>query len=265
MQTGGYRGRLAPSPTGRLHAGHARTFLKAQERARAAGGTLVLRMEDIDRARCRPEFCAAIYEDLRTFGLVWDEGPDIGGPFGPYMQSERREWHVEVWRRLLRAGVLYPCRRSRKDVAAAAGAPHIEGEEPIYPIHFRPAPGAGLDAATPDGVNWRFRVPYGRTIAFLDGRLGPCSFTGGLDFGDFIIWRHDGVPSYQLAVVADDHAMGITEVVRGEDLVVSTARQLLIYEALGWHPPAWWHCELVRDSEGRRLAKRNVGGTSSPT
>jgi glutamyl-tRNA synthetase len=207
--------------------------------------------------RCKPEFEAAAMEDLRWLGIRWDEGPDVGGAFGPYRQSERRGWFLEVWARLRDSGVIYPCARSRRDVELAAGAPHEDDAEAIFPVQWRPAIGAGWEAESPDGVNWRFRVPDGERIGFTDERLGGCGFVAGEDFGDFVVWRRDGVPAYELAVVADDFAMGITEVVRGEDLLKSTARQLLLYRALGWEAPGWCHAPLVRDAAGRRLAKRD--------
>ena len=256
-----YRGRLAPTPTGYLHLGHARTFWIAQERARVAGGRLVLRVEDLDQVRCRSEYIAALLEDLHWFGFTWDEGPDCGGGFAPYVQSARRDFHLEVWRHLLTGGWVYPSAHSRKDLEQAPRAPH-EGEgEVLFPAHERPRPGSWTPPEKPDGINWRFRVPDGERIEFIDGRCGPQVFEAGRDFGDFVIWRRDGVPAYELVVVADDHAMQITEVVRGEDLLLSTARQLLIYRALGWSPPKWFHCSLMRDASGQRLAKRTAGLT----
>ena len=247
------RGRLAPTPTGLLHVGHARTFAVAAARAGSAG--LVLRIEDLDGPRCRPEFTAAAMEDLRWLGLEWTEGPDIGGPHPPYVQSERAAWYLEVWRRLEATGLIYPSPHSRRDVEAAAAAPH-EGE-PIFPPALRPA---GRErAAAPGGVPWRFRAPDGRTIEFHDGLQGRVTRTAGVDFGDFVVWRRDDLAAYELAVVADDHAMEIAEVVRGEDLLTSTARQLLLFEALGWPPPAFAHAPLVCDATGRRLAKRTGG------
>ncbi|TAN37785.1 MAG: tRNA glutamyl-Q synthetase [Verrucomicrobia bacterium] len=254
-----YRGRLAPTPTGYLHLGHARTFWTAQERTRAAGGKLILRVEDIDRARCKPEFVTALLEDLRWFGCRWDEGPDVGGSCAPYTQSERGKFYREVWRQLLAGGWLYPSAHSRKDLEHAPRAPHAGEGEAIFPAHWRPAPESWTPPATPDGLNWRFRVPDGERIEFVDERCGSQAFEAGRDFGDFVVWRRDGVPAYELVVAADDHAMQITEVVRGEDLLVSTARQLLIYRALGWTAPAWFHCPLMRDATGRRLAKRTAG------
>ncbi len=254
------RGRLAPTPTGHLHVGHARTFALAAERARRAGGTLVYRTEDLDASRCRPEFAAAALADLRWLGLDWQEGPDVGGPCGPYVQSERLPWFAEVWRRLQASGAIYPCDKSRKDVARSLTAPHAEDDaEPIFPPDLRPALGLGRELTAPGASNWRFRVPDGETIAFDDALRGPQAFVAGRDFGDFLIWRKDGFPAYELAVVADDHAMGITEVVRGADLLLSTARQLLLYRALGWTAPTWAHAPLIVDADGRRLAKRTAG------
>lgn len=254
-----YRGRIAPTPTGYLHLGHARTFWIAMERARAAGGTLIYREEDLDPQRCQPEYAAAAIEDLQWFGCSWQEGPDTGGPHAPYRQSQRHQLFLDAWRQLKDAGVIYPCHKSRKDVAHAARAPHPEEEaaEPIYPESWRPPLGTGQDAAEPGAINWRFRVPDGREIFFDDGRLGPCSFTCLRDFGDFLVWRKDGVPAYELAVVADDAAMQVTEVVRGEDLLISTARQLLLYQALGLPAPMFYHTPLMLDPTGQRLAKRH--------
>ena len=257
-----FRGRLAPTPTGLLHAGHAQTFALAA--ARASGAGLVMRIEDLDRDRCREEFAAAALEDLAWLGLEWTEGPDIGGPHAPYEQSRRGGWFLDIWRRLEAAGVIYPSPHSRRDVEDAASAPHgatlgSSGAppEPLFPVALRPA---GWErASSPGGVAWRFRVPDGRVLEFDDGRLGRVRRTAGIDFGDFVVWRRDDLAAYELAVVADDHAMAIEEVVRGEDLLTSTARQLLLYEALGWQPPRWFHAPLVVDAAGRRLAKRSGG------
>lgn len=275
LQVSGYRGRLAPSPTGYLHVGHARTFWTAWQRARDAGGTLVMRMEDLDPDRSRPQYAEAAYDDLRWLGIRWQEGPDRGGPFGPYVQSKRHNIYLEVWRKLQRGGFLFPCRCSRRDLESALGAPHeviarSQGklepldDEPIYPGTCRrhpdiapqlPSP-ARHELETPEGANWRFRVPEGEVIEFDDLNLGPQRFVAGQDFGDFVVWRRDGTPSYQLACVTDDAHMRITEVVRGADLLKSTARQILLFRALGLEPPQWFHCRLVLDQHGRRLAKR---------
>lgn len=267
-----YRGRLAPSPTGYLHVGHARTFYVAYQRARDAGGALVMRMEDLDVARSKSVYADAAHEDLRWLGIRWQEGPDKGGPFGPYLQSKRRALYVDTWRKLLRSGFLFPCRCSRKDLEAAIAAPHESAnnadpldDKPIYPGTCRGNQGYGRQLSgptaerleSPEGTNWRFRVPDGEAIEFEDLNLGSQRFVAGVDFGDFLVWRRDGYPSYQLACVADDAAMQITEVVRGADLLKSTARQILLYRALGLTPPAWYHCRLVMDHNGRRLAKRH--------
>ncbi len=241
-----YRGRIAPSPTGYLHLGHARTFWTAYERAQEAGGTLVFRNEDLDQVRCKPEYVQAMVEDLRWLGIEWQEGP--------YSQSERRDVYLRTWRTLLERGCVYPCTCSRKDLATAAGAPH-DDDEPLYPGTCRAR--LGEKAETPAGVNWRFRVPDGERIAFTDLNLGPQEYVAGKDLGDFLVWRRDDVPSYQLAVVADDAAMRITEVVRGADLLKSTARQLLLYRALGIEPPLFYHCPLMLDESGMRMAKRH--------
>jgi glutamyl-tRNA synthetase len=251
-----YRGRIAPSPTGYLHLGHARTFLIAAERATKAGGVLVFRNEDLDPERCRPEFVSAMFEDLRWLGIQWDEGPDCGGPHLPYSQSERREIYLAAWKKLRDDGFIYPCTCSRKELAQAANAPNDLDDEPVYPGKCR----GRTDARSfqePAGVNWRFRVPDGEEITFHDTHLGRQSYVAGQDFGDFVVWRRDDVPAYQLAVVTDDHAMRITEVLRGADLLKSTARQLLLYRTLGTNAPQFFHCDLVRDEVGVRLAKRH--------
>jgi glutamyl-tRNA synthetase len=249
-----YRGRLAPSPTGYLHLGHARTFWRAFERAREHGGVLIFRNEDLDGPRCRQEFARAMVEDLRWYGIEWQEGPDVGGPFAPYAQSERYELYRDAWRKLLAGGWIYPCTCSRRELAESASAPHDDNDEPIYPGTCR---GRQSEATTPGGVNWRFRVPDGERIEFMDGRMGAQAFVAGRDFGDFVVWRRDDVPAYQLAVVVDDAAMGVTEVVRGADLLRSTARQILLQRALGVGTPAYYHCELMSDEHGVRLAKRH--------
>ena len=257
---GTYRGRLAPSPTGHLHLGHARTFQVAHQRARAAGGKLVYRDDDLDLARCRPEFSAAAIEDLRWLGLDWDEGPDLGGPHAPYTQSARLPLYRQALARLHAAGLVFPCTRSRKDVLQASSAPHETGDddEPLYPPSFRPPADLPLPPLrTAEAVNWRFRVPDKRILRFTDLCAGDQSAVCGRDFGDFLVWRKDDSPSYQLACAVDDLLMGITEVVRGADLIRSTFRQILLIEALGGSPPAYHHCPLLLDSAGQRLAKRH--------
>lgn len=286
LNPGLYRGRLAPSPTGLLHIGHARTFWIAAQQAVERRGTLILRNEDLDPQRCRAEFVDAMIEDLHWLGISWQEGPDCSGPHAPYTQSERRDFYLQAWKRLREIGAIYPCTCSRKDVALAAGAPNDAEDEPIYAGKCRPSSAVvgaarpstalrarGTDEASvatrpvhttrpvqfdePAGVNWRFRVPDGEEVFFNDLHLGLQRVIAGRDFGDFIVWRLDDVPAYQLAVVVDDSAMGITEVVRGADLLKSTARQILLYRALGLSIPDFYHCDLVRDRAGVRLAKRH--------
>jgi len=251
-----YRGRLAPSPTGLLHIGHARTFSIAAQRARHHHGTLILRNEDLDPHRSRAQFVQAMIEDLRWLGLHWTEGPDCGGPHGPYTQSERRAHYLAAWRRLRDQGFIYPCTCSRKDLAQAPPAPNNSDDEPIYPGRCRHRTDA-LEFPEPAGVNWRFRVPDADEITFTDLNLGSQRYVAGQDFGDFLIWRRDDVPAYQLAVVVDDQSMQITEVVRGADLLKSTARQLLLIRALAYATPDYFHCDLLRDASGLRLAKRH--------
>jgi glutamyl/glutaminyl-tRNA synthetase len=252
-----YRGRLAPSPTGYLHLGHAKTFCVAQERARASGGELILRNEDLDSTRFKMDFVSAMLEDLRWFSFEWSEGPDVGGKFAPYNQSERMNFYRDALEKLRAGNFIYPCTCSRKDIQQAVTAPHAEGDEPIYPGTCRtkfPSTNSNFPSAK---FNWRFRVSDGETIFFMDGNFGEQKFIAGKDFGDFVVWRHDDVPAYQLACVVDDAAMEISEVVRGADLLVSTARQILIYRALGLTPPKFFHCELMLDEKGERLAKRH--------
>ena len=252
-----YRGRIAPSPTGFLHIGHACTFWTAYQRTLARDGTLVFRNEDLDPQRSKSEYAAAMIEDLRWLGIQWQEGPDVGGPFAPYEQNGRRSFYLEAWRKLRDGGFIYPCTCSRKDLALAVAAPNEGDDEPMYPGSCRNRIRQAGQYESPAGVNWRFRVPDDETVSFEDKGQGAQSYVAGRDFGDFVIWRRDDVPAYQLAVVADDHAMEITEVVRGVDLLKSTARQLLLIRALGYEVPSYYHCDLVRDEAGVRLAKRH--------
>jgi len=289
MTTGTYRGRLAPSPTGLLHVGHAATFWSAFQRAQQHGGELVFRNEDLDPQRSRPEFVRAMIEDLHWLGIRWSEGPDIGGPYPPYSQSERREFYLAAWRKLRDGGFIYPCTCSRRDLAQAAQAPHepvvpddpadekekaVEAkaennpagqlagaqdsdDEPVYPGTCRCRLSEVRRYPEPQGVNWRFRTLEGEAVHFQDGRQGKQRYVCGRDFGDFVVWRRDDVPAYQLAVVVDDAAMCITEVVRGCDLLKSTARQLLLLRALALPVPDYYHTRLLRDENGQRLAKRH--------
>ena len=172
-------------------------------------------------------------------------------------RAAARELYVDTWRKLRDGGFLYPCTCSRKELALSAGAPNEDDDEPLYPGRCREKISDAGRYKTPEGVNWRFRVHDDEVISFDDLHLGPQSYVAGRDFGDFVVWRRDDVPAYQLAVVADDAAMQITEVVRGADLLKSTARQLLLIRALGLPVPDYFHCDLVRDAAGVRLAKRH--------
>lgn len=253
-----YRGRLAPSPTGHLHLGHARTFWTAFERAKSKAGTLILRNDDLDQERCRSHFVKDMYEDLHWLGLNWSEGPDVGGPFAPYNQSERKSHYRRALEKLHALNLIYPCTRSRKDVLSAAGAPHESDEEPVYPSQFRPDPKSklpNLDSIIT--VNWRMSVPDNERLYFHDHNLGTKEAVSGSHFGDFLVWRKDDTPSYQLACVVDDFEMKITEVVRGADLITSTFRQILLNRALDYSTPEFYHCKLMLDENGVRLAKRH--------
>jgi glutamyl-tRNA synthetase len=252
------RGRFAPSPTGDLHLGNARTALLSWLAARAAGARYLLRVEDLDGPRVRPGLEARMLDELRWLGLDWDEGPDVGGPAGPYRQSGRRERYAAALEALIAAGHVYPCFCSRAEIAAASQAPHGPSDDgPRYPGTCRALPPAELARrAAARRPAWRFRVPAG-PIAFDDGVHGPQAFDVAATVGDFVVARADGVPSYQLAVAVDDAAMAITDVVRGDDLLPSTARQLLLYRALGLAPPRFAHVPLVVGEDGERLAKRH--------
>ena len=253
------RGRFAPSPTGPLHLGNARTALLAWLAARSAGSTFVMRIEDLDGPRVRPGLEAAILEELAWLGLDWDEGPDVGGPFGPYRQSERRVPYAAALSRLRAAGLVYPCFCSRAEIAAATQAPHGPADDgPRYPGTCRrldASHAAARSARRPP--SWRFRVPEG-TVVFEDGIHGRCEVDVAAETGDFVVARADGIAAYQLAVVVDDAAMRIEQVVRGDDLLPSTARQILLYRALGLAIPRFAHLPLVNGEDGTRLAKRHA-------
>jgi len=255
----GYRGRMAPTPSGALHMGHAATFRTAFNRAKEAQGTLILRIEDIDLDRCSAASGISILDDLRWLGLNWDEGPDIGGPVAPYRQSECTGYYISIMQLLAEAGAVYPCPLSRTDIQNHPECTQSRfGEWMVIPS-MRPSelrdPHHSIPFNPHGSINWRFRVPSPKTMSFRDNIAGSQSYAAGIDFGDFLVWRKDGTPAYELAVVADDIRMGITEVVRGADLLLSTCRQLMIYEALHQNPPSFAHCPLILDAQGKRLAK----------
>ncbi|MBL9076885.1 MAG: tRNA glutamyl-Q(34) synthetase GluQRS [Planctomycetes bacterium] len=244
-------GRLAPSPTGALHLGNARTFLLAWLSVRSRGGTLLLRIEDIDGPRVKPETIAGTLADLRWLGLDWDGEP--------VLQSDRLGHYEAAAARLVAAGHAYACVCSRSEVEAAASAPHAGDEGPAYPgtCRGRFTDRAAARAATGRDAALRFRVDVA-AVPFDDGFVGP---QRGAVHGDFVVQKRDGGPAYQLAVVVDDAAQGVTEVVRADDLLPSTPRQLLLYRALGLAAPQFVHVPLVVGGDGRRLAKRH-GDTS---
>jgi glutamyl-tRNA synthetase len=253
-----YRGRFAPSPTGDLHLGSIATALVAWASARAAGGRLVLRVEDIDTPRVVPGSEARQLDDLRWLGLDWDEGPDVGGPHSPYRQSERSPRYEGALARLADQGLLYYCDCSRAEIAAVASAPHPGDEGPRYPGTCRPFGMTERTWKRPPAI--RLRVPEGR-VAVEDRLQGRLAQDVAAEVGDFVLKRADGVYAYQLACVADDLAMGITEVVRGADLLGSTPRQVLLAELLGGTAPGFAHVPLVVHADGTRLAKRARGVT----
>lgn len=255
------KGRLAPSPTGRLHLGNAWAFLLAWLAARSAGGAVVLRMEDIDPERARPEFAAGIVEDLRWLGLDWDEGPDAGGPHGPYEQSRRLDSYAEALARLERMGRTYPCFCTRKELRQLAAAPHAavaDDGSPVYPGTCRDLAPAEREALLRQGRKACVRLRCDDiAVDFEDGVAGARSMTLRECGGDFALRRSDGVFAYQLAVVLDDMAMGVTQVVRGDDILSSTPRQIFLHRLFGARPPQYAHLPLVCDAAGERLAKRH--------
>jgi glutamyl-tRNA synthetase len=253
------RGRFAPTPSGALHVGSARTAVASALAVWSAGGRFLLRVEDLDAARAAPGATAAMLADLRWIGLDWDEGPDVGGPAGPYAQRDRAPLYQATLAWLRDRGLVYPCACSRRDLEQAAQAPH--GAEPVYPGTCRdddPAAVLARARALGRGVSWRFRTdPDAPPVIVRDRVSAPITQQVHRDVGDFVVMRADGVAAYQLAVVVDDLAMGVTEVVRGDDLLASTPRQVALYEGLGGRAPRWAHLPLVLGGDGARLAKRS--------
>jgi glutamyl-tRNA synthetase len=253
------RGRYAPSPTGRLHLGNARTALLAWLAARGRGGAFVMRIEDLDRARIEPGAEAALLADLAWLGLDWDEGPDRGGEGGPYRQSERTQKYDQAIEALLVSGQAFACACSRTEVARAASAPHGQDDEgPRYAGNCR-----GLSVAEVESrARVQGRAPAirfdgrGERIGFVDAVHGLVEPLGESGVDDFVLRRADGVAAYQLAVVVDDAAMAIDEVVRGDDLLRSTPRQIALGRALGLPIPRFAHVPLLLLPGGERMAKR---------
>jgi glutamyl-tRNA synthetase len=243
-----YRGRLAPSPTGAQHVGNARTYLISWLAARAAGGQIVLRIEDIDSPRIKPGAAAQVRDDLSWLGLDWDEQPIV--------QSDRLALYEAALKALQERELVYPCTCSRSDVENAASAPHAGHEAPPYPGTCASLRVADARELSDRPHSWRFRANTG-AIEYRDGFRGITHVDQRAAGGDFVVWKSAGTPAYQLAVVVDDADSGVTEVIRGDDLVPSTPRQLLLYQALGFAPPRFVHVPLVVGPDGRRLAKRH--------
>lgn len=256
------RGRLAPSPTGYAHLGNAWAFLLAWLAARSSAGQVVLRIEDIDPQRSRPEYTAALIEDLSWLGLDWDFGPDrataADGPTGPFEQGRRSHHYAAAIAQLERAGLTYPCFCTRKELRSMAGAPHVDDAGAPYPGTCRNLSYAQQQAHLTAGRRpcLRLRCPQG-PIKFTDAVLGEQSHTLAECGGDFALRRSDGVVAYQLAVAVDDALMGINQVVRGRDILISTPRQIALLKLLGYGAPAYAHVPLLLDAEGQRLAKRH--------
>lgn len=252
------RGRLAPSPTGLLHLGNAWAFLLAWLAARAEGGQVLLRLEDIDPERSKPDLAREALRDISWLGLDWDEGPDVSGPFGPYEQSARLDSYAAALDGLCRAGHAYPCFCSRKELRSLASAPHAEDGSPVYPGTCRGLTEAQREELARQGRRpaLRLRCPE-EVLAFDDLIAGPQKLSLAECGGDFAVRRSDGVFAYQLAVVLDDAAMGVTQVVRGEDILTSTPRQIHLQRLLGAPRPEYAHLPLVLDAQGERLAKRH--------
>lgn len=250
-------GRFAPSPSGRMHLGNIYAALMSWLSARAAGGRWILRIEDLDPQRSRPEYARQIEDDLCWLGLEWDEGGIDGrGPSGPYIQSRRGHLYAQALASLEAQGLVYACRCSRADILASQ-APHQSDGRIIYPGTCRPAPAPPFPRPEGPGAR-RLYIPEDLEIAFTDRNFGPQRERIASEGGDIVLRRADGAWAYQLAVVVDDALMGVTEVVRGADLLSSAARQIYLYNLLGWAPPEWAHIPLITNAEGIRLSKRDA-------
>ena len=256
MTAGAETGRFAPSPSGRMHLGNLFSSLLAWLSARAAGGRVILRIEDLDTRRCTRAYADRLEADYRALGLIWDEGGSSGGPHGPYYQSRRGELYAAALETLRQKGLVYPCFCTRAQLHAAS-APHREDGQTVYSGACRTlTPAQAAQRARTRAPALRLRVPD-REVGFQDGCLGRYAENLERDCGDFLLRRSDGLWAYQLAVVVDDAAMEITQVVRGSDLLSSTPRQLYLYDLLRLTPPKFYHVPLLLSPDGRRLSKRN--------
>lgn len=248
-------GRFAPSPSGRIHLGNIFCCLLAWLSVRQKGGRVVLRIEDLDTARCPQRYSEQMIADLRWLGLDWDEGPIAGGPDTPYFQSQRTVLYQDALERLQKQGLVYPCFCTRAELHAAS-APHREDGLTVYPGTCRGlSPAERAAKRRPPAL--RLQVPA-EEWSFRDGHMGSYRQRLDRDCGDFLLRRSDGMFAYQLAVVVDDAAMGVTEVVRGADLLSSTPRQLYLCHLLDLTPPAYYHVPLLLAPDGRRLSKRDA-------
>ena len=248
-------GRFAPSPSGRIHLGNILCCLLAWLSARQKGGKVILRIEDLDTARCPLRYAEQMVEDLRWLGLDWDEGPETGGPNGPYFQSQRTALYQDALEKL--EALIYPCFCTRAELHAAS-APHREDGLTVYAGTCRNlSPAEREKRAKRRSPALRLRVPD-KEISLIDGHMGGYAERLERDCGDFLLRRSDGMFAYQLAVVGDDAAMGVTEVVRGADLLSSTPRQLYLYQLLDLTPPEFFHFPLLLAPDGRRLSKRDA-------
>ncbi len=252
-------GRYAPSPTGSLHLGNLRTALLAWLQTRLVGGRFILRIDDLDLPRNREGATEQIISDLRWLGLDWDEGPDVGGPRGPYFQQFRTDLYRQQFGKLLERRLVYPCSCSRKDIRLAQSAPHPDSGTTVYPGTCRPAGAAGFPVSQhPDTQSraWRF-LTAGLRIDCVDRLLGGRTQSLESEVGDFVVQRRNGMFAYQFATVADDGLMGVTDIVRGADLVDSMPRQAALFDSLGFARPDFWHVPLMQDQHGGRMSKRD--------
>jgi glutamyl-tRNA synthetase len=226
----------------------------AWSRTRERNGKILYRNDDLDKTRCRSEFAKAAIQDLKSLKINWDEGPDCGGKYGPYNQSERADKYLAFFLKLANEGFVYPSEKSRKEIQAF-GKKATVGNEYLFPQELCPVQRQYIKSEVDLNTNWRFRTQWSEKVSFVDGRKGKQCFEIGKDFADFLVWRKDGFASYELATVVDDYLMNITEIVRGEDLLISSARQCLLFDTLNFVRPDFYHCELLVDMNGKKLSK----------